>query len=57
VPIFDYLGHIVAALTVPYMPQRASTVPLERVCELTVEAGLAISRDLGAGNRLAPKVV
>ncbi len=57
VPIFDYLGHIVAALTVPYMPQRAATVPLERVCELTVEAGLAISRDLGAGNRLAPKVV
>lgn len=57
VPIFDYLGHVVAALTVPYMPQRAAVVPLERVVELTVEAGRAISRDLGGGNRLVPEGV
>jgi DNA-binding IclR family transcriptional regulator len=52
VPIFDYLGHVVSALTVPYMPQRAATIPLEQVCDLVVEAGQAISRNLGGGNHL-----
>ncbi len=51
VPVFDYLGHVVAALTVPYMPQRAAHVPLEQVRELTIEAGRAISLNLGAGSR------
>lgn len=51
VPVFDHLGHVVAALTVPYVPQRAATVPLERVRELTIEAGRAISINLGAGTR------
>ena len=51
VPIFDYLGHVVAALTVPYVPQRAATVPLAAARELAVEAGRAISIDLGAGSR------
>jgi DNA-binding IclR family transcriptional regulator len=51
VPVFDYLGHVVAALTVPYVPQRAATVSLEAVRDLAVEAGRAISIDLGAGSR------
>lgn len=53
VPVFDYLGHVVAALTVPYMPQRAATVPLEAVRELALEASRQISRNLGAGARVA----
>jgi DNA-binding IclR family transcriptional regulator len=51
VPVFDYLGHVVAALTVPYVPQRAARVPLDRVRDLTIEAGRAISLNLGAGSR------
>jgi DNA-binding IclR family transcriptional regulator len=53
VPIFDYLGHVVAALTVPYMPQRAAKVPLERARDLAIEASRAISINLGAGNFIA----
>lgn len=51
VPVFDYLGHVVAALTVPYVPQRAATVSLEAVRDLAVDAGRRISMDLGAGSR------
>lgn len=51
VPVFDYLGHIVAALTVPYVPQRAATVSLDSVRVMAVEAGHRISTDLGAGSR------
>ena len=51
VPVFDYLGHVVAALTVPYVPQRAATVALEKVRDFTIEAGRAISTNLGAGSR------
>ncbi len=51
VPVFDYLGHIVAALTVPYVPQRAATVSLDSVRVMAVEAGRRISTDLGAGSR------
>ena len=51
VPVFDHLGHVVAALTVPYIPQRAATVPLQKVRDLTIEAGRAISVNLGAGTR------
>lgn len=51
VPVFDYLGHVVAALTVPYMPQRAASVPLERVRDLALEAARQISINLGAGAR------
>ena len=50
-PIFDYLGHVVAALTVPYLRQRAATVPLEEVLDLTIRAGADVSRQLGAGSR------
>ena len=53
VPVFDYLGHVVAALTVPYMPQRAATVPIEAVRELAADAGRRISMNLGAGSREA----
>lgn len=51
VPVFDYLGHVVAALTVPYVPQRAAKVPLEAVRDLAIQAGRRISMDLGAGSR------
>jgi DNA-binding IclR family transcriptional regulator len=51
VPVFDHLGHVVAALTVPYIPQRAATVALQKVRDLTIEAGRAISINLGAGTR------
>lgn len=51
VPVLDYLGHVVAALTVPYVPQRAATVSLEAVRDLVIEAGRAISTNLGAGSR------
>ncbi len=54
VPVYDYLGHVVAALTVPYVPQRAATVPLSTVRDLVVEAGRTISTNLGAGSRAAP---
>jgi DNA-binding IclR family transcriptional regulator len=56
VPVFDYLGHVVAALTVPYVPQRAATVALEDVRQLTVEAGRRLSVDLGAGSREAVRL-
>ncbi|WP_158625959.1 IclR family transcriptional regulator [Arsenicitalea aurantiaca] len=54
VPVFDYLGHVVAALTVPYMPQRAALVPLDAVVGQVIQAGRAISIELGAANRLPP---
>jgi DNA-binding IclR family transcriptional regulator len=50
-PVFDHLGHVIAALTVPYIPQRAATIPLQKVRDLTIEAGRAISVNLGAGTR------
>ena len=53
VPVLDYLGHVVAALTVPYVPQRAATVPLDAVRDIALAAGRAISTDLGAGSHLA----
>ena len=57
VPIFDYLGHAVAALTVPYVPQRAAVVPLTRVRDLTIKAGRAISTNLGAGLCAVPSAM
>lgn len=51
VPVFDYLGHVVAALTVPYVPQRAALRSLAEVQKLAIEAGQRISADLGAGSR------
>lgn len=54
VPVFDHLGHVVAALTVPYMPQRAAQVPLPQVRELAIAAARAISLNLGAGSRELP---
>jgi DNA-binding IclR family transcriptional regulator len=49
VPVFDYLGHAVGALTVPYLPQEAATISVEDVTQLCRHAGDAISRELGAG--------
>jgi DNA-binding IclR family transcriptional regulator len=54
VPVFDHLGHVVAALTVPYIPQRAAKIPLKQVRDLTIEAGRAISINLGAGTQEPP---
>ena len=48
VPVFDHMGHVVAAMTVPYMPQRAATVPLDRVRDLACAAAQVISANLGA---------
>jgi DNA-binding IclR family transcriptional regulator len=50
-PIFDHVGNVVAALTVPYVPQRAATVSQDRVRTLALEAVSAISANLGAQNR------
>lgn len=48
-PIFDHQGHVVAALTVPYVPQRAATVPSGEVRGITLAAAREISTNLGAG--------
>lgn len=48
-PVFDHLGRAVAALTLPYVPQRAATVPLQEARALVLEAARSISRNLGAG--------
>lgn len=52
VPVFDHLGHSVAALTVAHVEQRAATVSMDTVLKLTIDAGQALSRQLGAGSRL-----
>jgi DNA-binding IclR family transcriptional regulator len=49
-PVFDYLGHVVAAITTPYVPQLAATVPLAEVKRATIEAAGKISADLGYQN-------
>jgi DNA-binding IclR family transcriptional regulator len=54
VPVFDHLGHVIAALTVPYVPQRAAKVQLNKVRDLAIEAGRTISLNLGAGTRELP---
>ncbi len=53
-PIFDHVGNVVAALTVPYVPQRAAHVSQERVRTLALEAADAISANLGAKTRAKP---
>jgi DNA-binding IclR family transcriptional regulator len=47
-PIFDHQGQCVAALTVPYVLQRAATVPLEAVRDMALTAARGISANLGA---------
>ena len=47
-PIFDHLGNVVAALTVPYLPQRAAIISQDRVRSLALAAAAAISANLGA---------
>lgn len=47
-PVFDHVGNVVAAITVPYVPQRAATVSMDRVRDLALEAARAISANLGA---------
>lgn len=54
-PVFDHQGHVVAALTTPYVPQRAATVALTRVHELTLAAARAISANLGAAADGVPR--
>ena len=50
-PIFDHVGNVVAALTVPYVPQRAATASQDRVRTLALDAATAISANLGAKPR------
>lgn len=47
-PVFDHQGKAVAALTVPYMPQRAATVPKEAARDMALAAARRISANLGA---------
>ena len=47
-PIFDHMGNVVAALTVPYVPQRAATVSQDQVRTLALQAATTISANLGA---------
>jgi DNA-binding IclR family transcriptional regulator len=47
-PIFDHQGKAVAAITVPYVPQRAATVPMEAVRDMALAAARRISANLGA---------
>ena len=47
-PVFDHMGQAVAAMTVPYVPQRAATVPLETVRDMALAAARRISANLGA---------
>ena len=54
VPILDYLGHVVAALTVPYMPLRAARVPLDRGGLWGLSGGGLCSSTRGAGARGPP---
>ncbi|MCC5972613.1 MAG: IclR family transcriptional regulator [Rubellimicrobium sp.] len=48
-PVFDHQGRAVAALTLPYVPQRAATVPRDEARAMVLEAARTISRNLGAG--------
>jgi DNA-binding IclR family transcriptional regulator len=47
-PVFDHQGQVVAAMTVPYVPQRAATVPMEAVRDMALAAARRISANLGA---------
>ncbi len=55
-PVFDHVGNVVAALTVPYMPQRAATVSIERVRVLALDAVRTISANLGAADGTSARV-
>jgi DNA-binding IclR family transcriptional regulator len=46
-PVRDRLGNVVAALTVPYLPQRTSFTTLEEVRDLASRASSNLSRVLG----------
>ena len=46
-PVFDRHGHIVAALTVPYLPQRSNPTTPDEVRELLAKAAAALSKALG----------
>ena len=48
VPIFDHQGRVAAAMTVPYLPQRAATVAVQAVRDLALVAARRISANLGA---------
>jgi DNA-binding IclR family transcriptional regulator len=48
-PVFDHQGRPVAAITLPYVPQRAAVIPIEQAHALLLEAAQAISRNLGSG--------
>jgi DNA-binding IclR family transcriptional regulator len=46
-PVFDHLGSVVAALTIPYLPQVGLSVDLDAAEAATIATAEAISRALG----------
>jgi DNA-binding IclR family transcriptional regulator len=46
-PVRDRLGNVVAALTVPYLPQRSAVTTLEEVRVLVGQSAVALSQALG----------
>ncbi|HZP19025.1 MAG TPA: IclR family transcriptional regulator [Bauldia sp.] len=53
-PIRDHVGHIVAAVTVPYLPQKAARFDRKTVLRRAQSAASEISRGLGAPERPRP---
>ena len=54
-PIRDHVGHIVAAVTVPYLPQKAARFDRKAVLRRAQSAALEISRALGSPERRHPQ--
>lgn len=54
-PIRDHVGHVVAAVTVPYLPQKAARFDRKAVLKRTQSAALEISRALGSPERRHPQ--
>jgi DNA-binding IclR family transcriptional regulator len=50
-PVFDALGHVVAALSINYLPQRPPAPDIDRVSLQLREAAAEISRGLGSGEK------
>jgi DNA-binding IclR family transcriptional regulator len=52
-PVRDHTGAVIAALTVPFLPQKAARFDRETVFERTQAAAEKISTALGAGEAIA----
>ena len=51
-PVYDHTGLVIAALTVPFLPQKQARFDREKVLQKTIEAAARISAALGAPERL-----